>query len=123
VFGELDKRPMMWSPLEWDPAAPPAKLVESGAILSLWTGQISQLAYNITLRGKNELVLSNVCQPSFPTFNLTTPFSTRLSSWQVFLANHLAERLSATTGMSHAQSGVLGTLGVVPAGWRLGVQR
>jgi hexosaminidase len=58
VHGELGKRPAMWSPLHWDPAAPPAKLVSAKALLNLWTGDLSALAYNITKSGTNELVTS-----------------------------------------------------------------
>ena len=58
LHGQLGKRPAMWSPLHWDPAAPPAKLVTSRALLNLWTGDLNALAYNITLKGTNELVTS-----------------------------------------------------------------
>lgn len=64
VHGQMGKRPMMWSPLVWDPDAPPAKLVEANAVLNLWTGPIAELANNITLKRTNELVLSNVRVPS-----------------------------------------------------------
>jgi len=47
---QMGKRPMMWSPLVWDPNAPPAALVDAEAILNLWTGDIKTLAYNITLK-------------------------------------------------------------------------
>jgi hypothetical protein len=46
----MGKRPMMWSPLVWDPNAPPAALVDAEAILNLWTGDIKTLAFNITLK-------------------------------------------------------------------------
>jgi hexosaminidase len=58
VHGELGKRPNMWSPLNWDPASPPQKLVSSNAILNLWTGDLKALAYNMTLTGTNDVVTS-----------------------------------------------------------------
>jgi hypothetical protein len=48
----------MWSPLQWDPAAPPRKLVSSNAILNLWTGNLKELAFNITRSGTNDVVTS-----------------------------------------------------------------
>lgn len=50
---------MMWSPLIWDPDAPPAALVDAKAILNLWTGDVSKLAYNITLKVTRDL--EHVC--------------------------------------------------------------
>ena len=58
VHGELGRQPVMWSPLRWEPKRAPAKLVDSGALLNLWTGSINELAYNITSTGKNDLVTS-----------------------------------------------------------------
>ena len=58
VHEQLGKRPNMWSPLSWDPASPPRKLVSSNAILNLWTGNLQELAYNITLSGTNDVVTS-----------------------------------------------------------------
>lgn len=48
----------MWSPLSWDPASPPRKLVSSKAILNLWTGNLKELAWNITRSGTNDVVTS-----------------------------------------------------------------
>ena len=58
VFGELKKRPVLWSPLNWNAEHPPAKLVSSRAVLNLWTGDIKTLAYNITKSGTNDVVTS-----------------------------------------------------------------
>jgi len=58
VHSELGKRPNMWSPLEWKPESPPRKLVTSQAILNLWTGDLSALAYNMTKSGTNQVVTS-----------------------------------------------------------------
>ena len=59
VVQALGKTPSMWSPLFWDPESPPSKLVEAKAVLNLWTGDIQALAYNITLKGTNDAVLSD----------------------------------------------------------------
>ena len=56
VHDELGKTPMLWSPLEWDPAAPPASLARARATLVLWTGDLDALAFNITRTGANALV-------------------------------------------------------------------
>ena len=58
VHGELGKRPNMWSPLHWNPASPPEKLVSSNAVLNLWTGDLKALAYNMTKTGMNDVVTS-----------------------------------------------------------------
>ena len=58
VHSELGKRPNMWSPLEWNPESPPRQLVTSQAILNLWTGDLSALAYNMTKSGTNQVVTS-----------------------------------------------------------------
>lgn len=59
VLSELGKTPSMWSPLAWDPESPPQKLVDAKAILNLWTGDLQALAYNITKKGTNDVVLSS----------------------------------------------------------------
>jgi N-acetyl-beta-hexosaminidase len=56
VVGALGKKPAMWSPLAWDPSSPPKNLIDAKALLNLWTGNLQELAYNITQ--SNEVVLS-----------------------------------------------------------------
>lgn len=58
LHDELGKTPMMWSPLDWDPSSPPTGILRSKAVLNLWTGNLQQLAYNITVTGANKLVTS-----------------------------------------------------------------
>eukprot|EP00041_Stephanoeca_diplocostata_P018142 m.378376 g.378376 ORF g.378376 m.378376 type:complete len:707 (+) comp20930_c0_seq1:139-2259(+) len=58
VHGEIGKRPVMWSPLFWDPASPPKNLVKANALLNLWTGNLNELAFNMTTRGTNEVIVS-----------------------------------------------------------------
>ena len=58
VHSELGKRPNMWSPLEWKVESPPRRLVTSQAIVNLWTGDLSALAYNMTKSGTNQVVTS-----------------------------------------------------------------
>lgn len=58
VHGNLGKRPVMWSPLAWNPLSPPKNLVKSNALLNLWTGNLNQLAFNITTGGTNDVVVS-----------------------------------------------------------------
>lgn len=52
------KRPVMWAPLAWDPWSPPAQLVASNALLNMWTGQVQELTYNMTMTGRNQIVMS-----------------------------------------------------------------
>ena len=56
VLQEQGKTPMMWTPLEWNPANPPAALTRARATLLLWTGNLTALARNITITGQNDLV-------------------------------------------------------------------
>lgn len=43
------KSPMMWSPLEWDTWAPP---FNGDAIMNIWTGNVAELVYNISITNK-----------------------------------------------------------------------
>ena len=45
IVTTLGKRPAMWSPLYWDPHAPPQKLLDAGALLNLWTGDLVAMTH------------------------------------------------------------------------------
>jgi hypothetical protein len=81
---QMGKRPMMWSPLVWDPNAPPAALVDAEAILNLWTGDIKTLAYNITLKVRfcsiPEFCLILVI---LVRFNSSNPFSSKKCLYKI----------------------------------------